>query len=426
MADDLSKNLASLKIDRSAKKAPRKIWGPIGWVLGLGVLGLLGVTALPLLESKIFKTEVELTEVSLVSPAEASVDLTATGYVQANVTSRIAPKVAGRVAQVHVSQGQKVQAGDLLIELDPADDRASILAAQSRVQAARAQAQSARARVAASDADLFDAEQRAARQRKLAQQGVATSAEAEDLEARASAARESLKAAKAAALAADAEAVALTSQVEVLRTGLQNLSLRSPIAGTIVNRPPQAGEFVGPQPAGVSVDMGGIRVADFSTLLVETDIPEGRLALVKPGGPAEIVLDAFPTVRHAGRVKEITPQVDRAKATVLVKVAFVAPPEGVLPDMSARVSFLQRELDQEALKLPPKKVVPAAAIADRNGSKVVFVVDRGQTRMTSVRLGAPFGSGFELLDGPEPGTQLVNTPDATLTDGQKVKGADVE
>lgn len=426
MADDLSKNLASLKIDRSAKKPPGRVWSRLGWLAALAGLGGIGAYAAPMLEAKVFKTEVALTEVTLVSPAEATVELTATGYVQADINSRIAPKVPGRVAKVHVSQGQKVEAGDLLIELDPADDRANILAAQSRVQAARAQAQSARARVAASDADLFDAEQRAERQRKLAAQGVATSAEAEDLEARASAARETLKAAKAAALAADAEANALASQVEVLRTGLQNLSLRSPIAGTVVNRPPQAGEFVGPQPAGVSVDMGGIRVADFSTLLVETDIPEGRLALVRPGGPAEIVLDAFPAVRYAGRVKEITPQVDRAKATVLVKVAFTSPPENVLPDMSARVSFLQKELDQEALKVPPKKVVPGSAVTERAGSQVVFAVDQGQVRMTPVTLGPAFGSGFELLEGPPPGTQLVNSPGAGLADGQKVKGQDID
>src|SRR5690606_24655058 len=180
-------------------------------------------------------------------------------------------------------------------------------------------------------------------------------------------------------------------------------------------------EFVGPQPAGISVDMGGIRIADFSTLLVETDIPETRLAQVKPGGPAESVLDAYSGRRLRGKVKEITPEVDRAKATVKVKVAFVDPLEGVLPDMSARVSFLSEELDAEAIKAPPKTVVPGSAIAERAGSKVVFVIDGDVVRMTPVKLGPSFGSGFELESGPRPGTRVVAGPSEKLQDGQRIK-----
>ena len=192
---------------------------------------------------------------------------------------------------------------------------------------------------------------------------------------------------------------------------------------TVVNEPPQVGEFVGPQPAGISVDMGGIRIADFSTLLVETDIPETRLAQVRPGGPAEIVLDAFPSRRLRGEVKEITPEVDRAKATVMVKVAFVDPIDGVLPDMSARVSFLAEALDADAMKEPPKTVVPGSAITERGGGQVVFVIENGQVKMVPVQLGPAFGSGYELRSGPRPGTRVVASPDAQLKDGQKIKEA---
>ena len=318
-------------------------------------------------------------------------------------------------------QGQKVTEGDPLLELDPADDQANIVAAQSRVAASYAQAKGAEARVLTAEADLAEATLRANRERKLATEGVSTPAAAEDLEARVFSLTETVKATKAAAVAANAEAVALGAQVQVLKTGLKNLTLTAPVTGTIVTKPPQIGEFVGPQPAGVSVDMGGIRVADFSTLLVETDIPEGRLSQIKVDAPAEIVLDAYPAQRFRGRVKEITPLVDRAKATVIIKVAFVDPTEGVLPDMSARVSFLAKELDANALKEPPKIIVPGSALAERGGIKVVFVVDQGQVRMVPVKLGPAFGNGFELIDGPSPGTQIVSNPPATLADGQKVK-----
>src|SRR5207247_984876 len=134
------------------------------------------------------------------------------------------------------------------------------------------------------------------------------------------------------------------------------------------------GEFVGPQPAGIAVDMGGVQISDFSSLVAEIDVPEGRLHLVKMGGPAEIQLDAYPDRRYRGKTLEVTPTVDRSKATVTVRVSFVDPPDGALPNMAARVSFLENEVDADAIKAPPKTIVPGKAIADRNGAKVVFVV----------------------------------------------------
>ena len=112
---------------------------------------------------------------------------------------------------------------------------------------------------------------------------------------------------------------------------------------------------------------------------------------------------------------------NRTKATVTVKVAFVDDREGVLPDMAARVSFLSSELDKAELKAPPKTIIPGEAVATRNGAKVVFVVQDGRLRLVPIELGPSFGSGFELKRGPTPGTRLVKNPAETLTDGQGVK-----
>lgn len=421
MAKDLSSDLASLRIDRSAPPRSRS-WAKVllGVMLAGGVVAA-GIAATPHLEARIFKTSVEATEIASFSPAQASVELTATGYVEADRASRIAPKVPGRVALVHVEQGQLVEAGEVLLELDPTDDRASIRAAQSETAAATARAKSARARAAVAQAQLAEIQQQSKRERALADQGVVTEASAEDLEARVESLQQTVSASQAEAEAAAAEAAALGAQVGVLQTGMKNLTLTAPIAGTVINRPPQIGEYMGPQPPGVAVDMGSIRIADFSTLIVETDIPEGRLSQIRPGAPTEIVLDAYPDRRFRGEVQEITPEVDRAKATVVVKVKFLDELEGVLPDMSARVSFLSKALDEGALKAPPKTVLPGTAIADRAGSKVVFVIDGNSVRMVPVQLGAPFGNGFELVSGPSPGTKVVANPPATLADGQSVK-----
>jgi RND family efflux transporter MFP subunit len=381
---------------------------------------------MPRLAGEIFKTEVSFTEVVSVSPAEASVQLTSAGYVVPQRVSRVAPKIAGKVAQVFISQGQKVEPGQVLLTLDAADDQASVLAAKSRVQAVWARAASAKATAATLQAELEEGRQQSTRQQRLAQEGVTASGIAEDLLARVNSLERRVAASHAEAAAAAAEARAQSSEVDALTTRLENLNLRAPIAGIVVTKPPQVGEVVSPQPPGVSVDMGSVEIADFDTLMVETDVPEQRLHMVALGTPTEIVLDAFPSRRYRGRTEEITPQVNRSKATVIVRVAFVDEKSGVLPEMAARVSFLTKALDVEAMRQPPKIVVPSTAVADRGGSKVVFVVEDDVVRMVPVKLGPSFGRGFELVEGPRPGTRLVATPPETLADGQRVKEKESE
>jgi RND family efflux transporter MFP subunit len=408
MADQLSSDLAALRIDRAAP--PRRGNLLVRLVVVAAVIGGAAIAyklGVPYLEAKVFKPEVEVTEIAVVSPAQASVELTSTGYIVAQVTSKVAPKVMGKVSKSNVREGMAVKEGDILFEIDPADQRASITTAASQTAVARARAQTARA-------NLNEARQQLERAEALARDGIGPKSAADDLKSRVASLEEMVK-------AADAEAKAQGAVVGALNVTLESFTVRAPIAGTVVNKPPEIGEFVGPQPAGVAVDMGGVEIADFSSMMVETDVPEARLSQVKIGGPAEIVLDAYPDKRYRGKAMEVTPRVNRTKATVTVKVAFVDDREGVIPDMAARVSFLSNELDKAELKAPPKTIIPGEAIATRNGAKVAFVFQDGRLRMVPIELGPAFGSGFELKRGPSPGTRLVKNPAETLVDGQGVK-----
>jgi HlyD family secretion protein len=409
MSDQLSSDLASLKIDRSSPRPKGKSpWGTIVTIVViLGVAGAGYKLGLPYIESALFKTEVDVTEVITMSPAQASVELTSTGYVVAQSVSAVASKVMGKVKAQHVREGAKVKAGDVLLEIDPTDQQAAIASAQSQAAAARARILTVRANVA-------EIEQQARRANSLAAEGIGPKGAADDLIARANSLKEQVK-------AAEAEAKASEALVTALRVNLTSYTVVAPISGTVVNKPPEVGEFIGPQPAGVAIDMGGVQIADFSTLMVETDVAEQRLSQVKMGGPCEIVLDAFPTKRYRGKAVEVTPKVNRTKATVTVKVAFVDEKEGVLPDMAARVSFLAGELDKEAMKAPPKTIVPGTAIAELNGSKVVYRLESGVVRVTPVTLGPAFGTGFEVQSGVTSGAKIVNNPPPGLADGQKIK-----
>jgi HlyD family secretion protein len=411
MPDQLSSDLASLKIDRSARpKGKSPITVVVTALLLLAALAAAYRFGLPYLEAAVFKTEVEVTEVITVSPAQASVELTSTGYVVAQSVSSVAAKVAGKVLVQHVRQGAKVKAGDLLLEIDTADQRAGIASADSQAAAARARVQTAKA-------NLLDVEQQTRRAQALSEAGIGPKSAAEDLLARGA----SLK---AQVQASEADAKAQEALASALRVNLKSYTVIAPISGTVVNKPPEVGEFVGPQPAGIAIDMGGVQIANFSTLMVETDVPEQRLSQVKMGGPCEIVLDAFPSRRYRGKAMEVTPKVNRTKATVTVKVAFVDENEGVLPDMAARVSFLSGELDKEAMSAPPKTVVPGSAVAEILGSKVVYRLEGGVVRMTSVTLGPAFGTGFEVLSGVIAGTRIVSSPPPGLRDGQRIKEKD--
>lgn len=399
--DHLRTDLASLKIEREKNPERGKPLIRAAVVVAvLAGLGVAGTMAWPRVEAEIFKTEVKVTTIDEVSPTAAATSLTATGYVVADRSARVGPKAAGRVSKVLVREGEVVTEGQILVELDPTDQRSAVAAASSRVLAAQA-------RSAAARANLAEIGVQAQRQRVLVDREVAPRSVLEDLEARSG----SLQAAVAAA---DAEVRAARAEMEVLRVGLGQLTVAAPLGGTVLDEPVEVGEIVGPQ----SVLM---TIADLATLQVEIDVPETRLSLVRIGGPCEIVLDAFPGRRFRGVAQEIGRRVDRAKATVAVKVRFTDPMDGVLPDMSARVSFLTSEMDEQQLRAAAKVIVPASAVTSRRGTQVVFVVDDGKVRSEPVRLGGRVDDGVELLEGPPAGTRIVDRPPQTLADGQGIK-----
>ena len=398
---DLSEDLASLKIQREVN--PNR-GGPLRAVITAVVILGLGAAAwafgYPMVEARLFKTEVALTEISMVSPAQASVTVTSTGYVVPQTISKVGAKVAGRVAKVRVKEGNSVKAGDILAELEATGQQSSIVAAGSRALAAQARVDTARA-------NLAETQQLLERERALLERGAIGKATVDDLTARQRSLEQGVKAAEAEARAAQAE-------VSPLKVTLQDLTIVAPIDGTVINKPIQVGELVGPQ-------NNIAEIADFKSMLIETDVPEARLYLIKPGSPCEISLDAYPGKRYRGATFEIGKKVDRAKATVAVKVKFIDNMEGVLPDMSARTSFLSQEVSAEAIQEKPKKVVPSDALAERGGSKVVFVVNEGVVKMAPIKVGPAFANGFELVEGPPPGTRVVAQPPAQLVDGQKIK-----
>jgi RND family efflux transporter MFP subunit len=405
MNDRLASDLASLRIDRrvsaNAGGGGRAVLRWLAWLSALGAIGFAAWRfGLPAVQARVFKTEVAVTEVALVSPAQAQVQLTSTGYVVPQVQVDLSSKLVGRVDKANVREGSAVKVGQILFELDASDQRVAVASAQARVAAARARAATARAQLA-------EIVLQRDREKRLAASGAIAQATADDLVARAKSLEEQVH-------AADADVSASQAEVSTLTTNLANTTIRAPIDGTVINKPVLPGDVVSP---------GAVmaKIADFASIVVETDVPEARLQRAKIGAPCEVVLDAYPDKRWRGEVVEVSPQLNRAKASATVKVRILDRDDTVLPEMAARVSFLDAPLDQAKLKEPPKRILPGSALADRGGAKVVFVIDQGKVRMAPVTLGPAFGDGFEVVDGPPPGTKLVSQPPAELADGQSIK-----
>ncbi|WP_164017638.1 efflux RND transporter periplasmic adaptor subunit [Pyxidicoccus trucidator] len=397
--------LSALRIDRSASplKRRRRLRWLIPAALLLAVLVLLGVSL-----SRRAPT-VRVAEVRAPLPGEQQTELSAAGYVDSRRRSVIAPQVPGRLVDVTVEEGEPVKKGQVIARLDNRDARVVLARAEAEVRAARA-------RLAAAHAESANARRTTERTRNLAKQGAIPSAELLDIETAGSASRESVNAANALLL------VALRAR-EGARLQLSHTVVRAPFDGTVARKLADEGAVLAPA-ALEGTDLGGIiELVDLDALEVEAEVSEEQLSRIQTGQPALIFLDAFPDRAFPALVGTVRPAIDRSKATATVMVRFQSVPEGALPDMGAKVSFLREPLPPDALdpkSRPPR--VPANAVVEGKGGTSVWVVKDNRLELQPVRVGQRVGEEVSLEQGPPAGTQVVVAPDARrLRPGRRVK-----
>jgi HlyD family secretion protein len=403
----LADELKSLRIDREPVR--RGLPGWVTPVIVVAVLIALGLVGYRVLGDRLFAPVVETSTVALVTPAQGAQILVATGYVVPQRKANVSPRIGGRVAKIFVDDGTIVKSGQVIAILEDADYRAQLLQAQADLKSAEARQKQA-------EVNQLDAQRSYDREQIVQQKGVSTPAAMD-------AAIAKLGTSKAAAAAAVADVAAANARVAVAKVNLDNCYVRAPFDGRITQKLTDIGEIVfGFTSAGNSGSGGIASLADFRTLQVEADVSESQVAKLKLGTPADIVLDAFPEKHFRGKVAEVRPKVDRAKATVTVKVAFVDDTTDVLPDMGAKVTFLGKELDEAAQKAAPTPALAADTVVERGEGKFVFVIgSENAVKMTPVILGPPLGNLVSLRQGPPPGTKLVRSPPADLHDGARIK-----
>jgi RND family efflux transporter MFP subunit len=347
---------------------------------------------------------VDTVVVSRVYPSQTFSLLNASGYVVAQRKAAVSSKATGRLEWLGVEEGSKVKRGEVIARLEDRD----VLAAREQ---AAANLENARSMLVQAQAEFDDASVNYTRSKDLLAKGFISQMDFDTADARYKRAVAGVSGAKSAINAAQAALSAAEVAVEYTR-------IRAPFDAVVLTKDADVGDIVTPFGAAVNAKADVVTVADMSSLKVEADVAESNLEKVKKGQPCEIQLDALPDTRFRGEVHMIVPTADRSKASVMVKVRFAERDPRVLPEMSARVAFLERPVakNEEA----PKTAVNPAALVERGGKKVVFVVKDDAVVLTPVVIGERMGDMVEVREGVKPGDKVVVNPPAKLKNGTRV------
>ncbi|RPH50756.1 MAG: efflux RND transporter periplasmic adaptor subunit [Desulfobacteraceae bacterium] len=349
--------------------------------------------------------EVRISKVVNIYPSQTYTLLNASGYVVAQRKAAVASKITGRLVFLGVEEGSRVRKGEIVARLENEDAIAARNRAVANVNAARASLEQAMA-------ELDDSLLNFNRMEQLSKRGSVAKSEHDAAETRMKRAKASVSAQKAAVQAGEAA----LKETEVM---LEYANMRAPFDAVVLTKNADIGDIVTPIGAAANAKAAVVDIADMGSLQIEVDVSESNIDLVKKGQPCEIRLDALQDSRFRGAVHMIVPTADRAKASIMVKVAFTDKDPRILPEMSAKVAFLSREILPEEQK--SFKAVPAGAITGKEGNQFVFSVKKDRANKIMIKTGRPAGDMTEVISGLETGEVLVTEPLDKVKDGMKVK-----
>ncbi|KAA0249441.1 MAG: efflux RND transporter periplasmic adaptor subunit [Candidatus Jettenia sp. AMX1] len=370
----INKDLAKLTIDKSNVKyyhsTRKKLFFKILAFIGIPILGLI-------LYLLIFNpvVEVEVTTVSKVYPSQMFTLLNASGYVVAQRKASVASKITAR-------------------------------------EQAKANLDNAISNLKIAKVEMNDALLHYNRQKELVSHGIVPQSEFDIAEAR-------YKRAKAAVSAAESSIHAYKAALRSADVAVNYTYIRAPFDAVVLTKDADIGDIITPLGAAANAKAAVVTIADMDSLLVEADVSESNLQKVKVDQPCEIQLDALPETRFRGKVHMIVPTADRSKASVMIKVKFLDRDKRVLPEMSAKVAFLERPVTEEEQK--PKTAVNTETVVTYNSSKFAFLIKDNHVTKVPLTTGTQIGDMVEVLDGVKPGDKVVINPPRTLKDGSRIK-----
>jgi HlyD family secretion protein len=440
-------DLRKLRIDRKREPEPSR-WAT-RWIIG-GVLLFLVLGIGRFAYSKLnASTPVDIVRVKAmdtgVAGAPDAVVLNATGYIVAHHEIEVAAKVIGRVLWICCEKGDRVKEGGIIARLEDDEYRAQVQQAKGQLDSlvaklAEAEHGSRPEEIAVADAnlkqaqaDMEDARVTLDRTKPLVNEGVMSKqayddalAKYDNAVAKVNSLRKTYDLAKIGPRIEEIDS--LRGQVEQARgslalaeTQLANTIVRAPVDGTVLERAVEKGEFITTSFVGDKGAKGYVvSLADLNDLQVELDIAQNDFSKLRMSQRGTITTDAFPDRKYDGRIEEMSPEANRQKATVQVKVKVLHPDSYLRPEMNASVSFIADEKPAQAAsdsRPEPLIYVPAGAV--RNDT--VFVVLGGRAMRRPVKTGNTSSSGVEIKQGLIGGEDLIVNPPANLKEGSRVE-----
>lgn len=419
-------DLTRLRIDRSGSS--RRRWLPWTVVALLAVAAAAGYPSAREYLAERRAPEVEVARATQVVSAAgrptALPVLVATGYIVARHSSDVGVKIGGRIQTLRFEEGTRVRAGQVMASIEHADLDAQLAAAQATL--AETETQLAQA-VAMRDEDARNLE----RQRALGRDGITAPSVLSAAEATAQVSAARVKTAEAAIISARA-------RVRVTEEAIENTNVRAPFDGVVIRKRAEVGETVSPfGVAGQAAREGGAiaTIADLHELEVQTEVNENNVGKLHRSMPAAVKVQAYQDREYRGRVREIFPSADRAKAIVEVRVSILNPDADVKPEMSASVTFEEARQPEagrsggsgssengQGVIAPgsPLVLIPKRAVSEQGGQPGVWVVTSGTVSHRGVTLGPERIDQVEVRSGLAPGEAVVLNP-AGLSDGTRVR-----
>ncbi len=411
MASDLQEKLNSLKIDR--QETPKT--SRVGLKIGVGVVVLLVavVAAWWAFRPRAVLVRTAVVEELAHSTGSASAVLNASGYVTARRQATVSSKVTGKVVDVLVEEGMKVERDQILARLDASQARQALALSEAQLEATRRS-------MAETEARLREASIRKTRVGDLFAAGVASKADWDAIEAEVDVFEARLAAQRGQVHAGERE-------VDIQRQYLDDTIIRAPFAGVAISKNAQPGEIISPMSAGGGFTRTGIStIVDMTSLEIEVDVNEAYIQRVQPGQKVEATLDAYRDWRIPATVITTIPAADRQKATVTVRIAFDQLDPRILPDMGIKVAFLADAADSPTRGGRVVRV-GRAAIRGAQGEEFVFVVglaDKLERRAVTVGPGGE--DPVEVVAGLSAGERVVLEGPAELAEGVEIAERKVE
>ena len=438
-------DLKNLKIKRGlslateGEPAPASRWSSRWIVTGVIIFVLLGVAA-TIWKRATAPREVDTVKaVASTGTAGDAVVLNATGYIVAAHKIQVAAKVVGKVAWIGVEKGDRVKEGQVIVRLEDDEYRAQLAQMKGQLENLKArlaelehgsrpeEIATSLANLDQAKADLENARLTLDRTRPLVKEGVFSKQSLDDSEAkfRSASARvnslqktydlvklgprqEQIDAARGAVAQAQ-------GGVSFAETQLSNTVIRSPVTGTILERAVERGEFVTTSFVGERGAKGYVvSLADLNDLEVELDISQNDFGKLSLKQNTTIAVDAYPDKKWQGWIKELSPEANRQKATVQVKVKVANPDEFLRPEMNATVAFLGK-LDS-GTRGKAAVYVPPAVLSDGK----VWVVQGGVAVQREVKTGGNTPAGIRIDEGLNGGEDLILNPPKDLNAGARV------